>query len=282
MSVTTHYPATLPGPEDHTYPSPNPTADAPPSPRKTSPTTAKIMALLSDLISAAELMRQTGTSRQRVYQILARLMRDGKARRVRERGLAPNYLWLRTDIDLEARLSDYRRVLTCDAVRVLSSLGADSVHAISAVAQHVGIRYDRAAAHVERLSESGLVSKLRFGRPKFVSITPLGLEHPDWDAAARKAPEGDIGKNLGRTRTGFIAALVAWEEGRAIDLKRAAQASGLAPHKLSSGYIMKLLQQQNLVEQLDYARGTRPRYRLTETGKRVADWLGKGATQLTG
>jgi DNA-binding MarR family transcriptional regulator len=244
-------------------------------PRRARATKSLIRELVADVTSSGALMRQTGVTRQRVDQILWELMRDGTVKRMREPGTRRQFLWFRSDVDPFPTLFNRQRPLMRNAVMVLNCLSADASHSMLQIARHLGMPYYLVASQIVQLTRMDLVSACTAGRPKLVSITPLGLAHPDRDVAASTAPTSDASFRLRDRKSEFIQTLAVLEEARTIDMTAALRTKGREAHPLSSGPMMRLLVLAGIAERADGGSGKRPSYRLTDAGKRMAGLIGR-------
>ena len=218
-------------------------------------------------------MRQTGVSRQRVYQILHQLIQEGKATRARAPGPGCRYLWFRSDADAAQGLRLYRHKLARGAAGILSCLQPDTVHSMPQIAAHLGMPYHRAVAQTSQLIRLGLVTTIRIVRPNLISIAPSGLEHSERDIAASKAPVLDVVRSLGQKRAAFIEILGVFGEARTRDVSAALLTEGQEARQLLSGQTIRALMSLGIAERVDGGSGKQMRYRLTDAGTEIAAWI---------
>jgi hypothetical protein len=156
----------------------------------------------------------------------------------------------------------------------MSCLDADALHSMPQIAEHLGLPRCSVTALVRWLTRLKLVTKLSVGQPRLVAITASGLAHPDRDAAAAKAPALDVLRSLGEARAEFIEALGVLGEARSIYVTAAVRTEGRESRQ--PGLLMHVLLATGIAGRIDGTPpGRQPRYRLTDTGRLMAEHIAR-------
>ncbi len=235
----------------------------------------KVLGLLAEPRLAPGLHEILGVTRQRVEQILKRLMALGLARRCKVTGERGLFVYMRADSFAGDILLRRTPELTEARARVLSALPPETWCRASdlGVTTHLHPFWFE---YLNQLGAMGLVANFKLGPRRYVGITSKGLQHPQYDAGAPKAAAADIIKDFGEARVRFIQMLCVLGSARTIDLTFALPRGYFEGKSWTSAHVIQRLERLNLIEVSTTDQGSkRPSYRLTERGCHVAGILSR-------
>jgi DNA-binding MarR family transcriptional regulator len=249
--------------------------DIPDWPSFRSPSGEKALALLAEPRSAPRLQEILGVTRQRVDQILRRLIAGGLARRFRvvgERGL---FVYVRADSDPSDILPRRTPELTESRAQILSALPPETLCRASDVGAVTQL-HQFSFYYLNQLGAMGLLVNVKLGPRRYAAITPKGLQHPQYDGSAPKVAAADIINDFGETRAKFIQMLHVLGSAQTIDLTYALPKAYFGGKSWTSGFVIQRLERLDLIEvSTTDQRSKRPSYRLTEKGRHVAGILSR-------
>jgi DNA-binding MarR family transcriptional regulator len=241
-----------------------------------SPSHSKALAFLSEPRSAPALREELGVSRQRVDQVLKPLMKRGVVRRFEVAGERGAYVYVRADCFKKESLLTRAPELHDSRGRLLSALLPETLCHASTVGLLINCVVGPLLDYLEQLSAKGLTVTFKMGQRRYVGITPRGLQHPQYDRNAVKAPAADIVKDFGEVRVRFVQMLQVLGSARTIDLTFALPKGYFDDRARKSGQIIQQLEMSNLIEEAaGNEKGKQPFYRLSEKGDFVAGILSR-------
>ena len=239
-------------------------------------TQKKTLDRLGQPIAASVLIKELGVSRQRIYQILHKLRELGQAKRVRVPvcGFGHRWLWLRAGVNVQDALSA-ARLLPDTGLDILNCLEPDSLYSVADVARAVRRGLGLVRQHIRHLGSLGLVTVVKVGQSHYVSITPLGLDHPRRSVDRSNVATSDPAKTFRNRRLAFLEKLAVLREARTIDVTAALAGPDSPATALLSGAMIARLVQQGLAEVVQQDSCKRRWYRLTKAGRREASLLAR-------
>ena len=241
--------------------------DIPPLNYKTaSRTRDQILNLLSTPRTAVELRKKMGVSRQRVEQILKRMIIAGQVRTVEVAGERGQHVYGRAE-----RQPD----LTEARAKVLSTLCPEIIHWVQDIANTTNIARHQTPQNVKQLSAQGLVYMFRLGQRCYVGLTPCGHEHPQYVRDAPKAQPADPFRDTSKARARFLQTLSVLGAARCIDVTDTLPRDFFDGAKSKSGKVIEGLQYASLIKVVAREPGRNPRYRLTAKGHDAAAVLNR-------
>ena len=239
-----------------------------------SPTERKVLDQLSRPVMAAVLIKELGLSRQRIYQVLERLVRLGRIKRDPIPGLNGRWLWMRPEDSVENAILP-QRPFPRTSLDILNCLEPDAFHWFGDVARAVQRTHHVTYDHIRQLEARGMVTIIRGGRYKYASITVLGLDHPQRSTDRPKAAKSHVISPFQERRLAFIETLAVLGEAKTIDVTAVIAGADRKGTGLLSGQIVARLMQQGLAEAIKAGPVDRPMYRLTEAGRSEASRIAR-------
>jgi DNA-binding MarR family transcriptional regulator len=234
------------------------------------PSFSKAVALLREPKSSVELQEALGVSRQRVDQIVKSLMRNGTLLRSEVSGERGAFVYILSDMDRSAALVGRNPKFHASRARLLSALSPDVLARASDVAAAAAQPFAAIGEYINQLAVGGFAVGFKLGRHRYVAITPKGMQHPQYDKEAPKAPQADIVADLGETRIRFIELLSVLAVAATAELTHAMPTGYFDHARQKPGQIVQRLRLAGIVEEARAAPGRQPKYRLTELGRFVA------------
>jgi DNA-binding transcriptional ArsR family regulator len=243
------------------------------------PTEDRAMGLLTKARSAPFLRDELGVTRQRIDQMLKKLIRGKRVRRFEVAGEQDAFVYVRTEFaDREAMLIRAPN-LRDSRSRVLSSLQPETLVRATDVSHTALVPHAKVADYIEALGAQGLITSFKMGKHRYVSITPRGLQHPQFEKSAIKAAAADVVSDFGEVRVRFLEIIAAIGPVRTIDITYAMPQQLMEEASVSSGRIIQRLTVSGLTEKCEAEEGRHPLYKLTEYGSFVAAMISKGRKQ---
>jgi DNA-binding HxlR family transcriptional regulator len=230
--------------------------------------------LLDTPRSAVELRTETRVTRQRIDQVLSRLIERGLVTRHEVSGERGLYIYVRSDVKNRDLLLTRPPNLSEGRARALSTLPPEIICQVTAVSKLTGLPQGLLTNWFEQFSAQGLVSTFKLGR-RYVGLALRGFQHPQYDPSTPKAPAANLIEDFGYRRLLFIQALDVFGEARTIDLTCALPEDLFDGVKYSSGRLIQGLTLSKLIERINVQPNTAPRYRLTSKGKFAAAILNR-------
>lgn len=225
----------------------------------------QVLEWLETPLSAPEIRERLGVSRQRVDQILKRLEREGQIARRATPGEVATYVWVRLDRPVSAALRQRPPRVSTGKQSLLSSLRADRLVLVNDLAEHLSRGYGITLRAVKEVERQGLLMAFRLGAKTYVTITALGLQHPQYVLAATPAPTADVLAEFGAPRTALLQTLQILGPQRTLDLTYAI-APDVFEGARSSGQYIQALETEGLIEPVSPEPGHANIYRLTALG----------------
>jgi DNA-binding MarR family transcriptional regulator len=179
---------------------------------------SKVLALLTEPKSGPVLRDTLHVSRQRVEQILKRLVNRGDVRRFEVAGERGAFVYVRADCFRKDMLLSRVPDLHESRARILSALPPVTLCRTSDIRLITQIHSVPLQEYLDQLSAMGFVVSFKLGQKRYVGITPRGLQHPQRSWNATKASAANIVKDFGETRVRLILMLQALGQARTIDL----------------------------------------------------------------
>lgn len=237
----------------------------------------QVLEWLATPLSAPEIRERLGVSRQRVDQILKRLQNEGQIARRATSGEVATYVWIRLDRPISAALRQRPPRVSTGKQFLLSSLRADRLVLVNDLAEHLSRGHAITLRAVKDLERQGLLTAFRLGAKSYVTITALGLQHPQYAMEAMPAPTADVLAGFGAPRTALLQALQVLGPQRTLDLTYA-----IAPNVFegarSSGQYIQALETEGLIEPVSPEPGHANVYRQTSLGAMAAQLIALACT----
>jgi hypothetical protein len=235
-----------------------------------SPKDRKVLARLSQPTAALPLVGELGVSRQRVDQILKKLLERGKVKRFPEPGAGHQWLWIRSDIDAANFLLNHVPKLPEGCKKTLNCLEPDAFHWVGHIAHAAGRTLATTRRQTCQMETLGLVATIRLGQKVYVSITPRGLDHPARSGLGPKAAISDLSKSFGGTRVAILETLAVLGEAKTIEITAAMVGIDRPGTDMMSGQYVARLLATEFAEPCPGDPHVRSSYRLTEAGRFAA------------
>jgi len=226
-----------------------------------------VLARLSQPVSGPTLVGELGTSRQRVDQMLKKLLARGKVKRVPEPGTIRRWLWMRSEIEAAGFLLNHIPKQREGGESILNCLEPNAFHWVRYVAVAAGLSLATTRRQTHQLKTQGLVATMLFGNKVHVSITPRGLDHPARSGLGPKAARSDLSKSFGERRRGILETLAVLGEARTMEITAALAGMDRPASGLMSGQLIARLVARGFVEACPGDPRVRLSYRLTEAGR---------------
>ncbi|MGO4704244.1 hypothetical protein AB4072_00505 [Microvirga sp. 2MCAF38] len=237
------------------------------------PTHAGLLELLSTPKAAPELREQLGVSRQRIEQILRKLIVQKLVIRREVLGERGQHVYLRADVEDRETLLTRSPLLSDARARLLSSLPPETICRGRDLSEVTRIAHS--GGLLDQLSAQGLIMTFKLGLHRYAGLTPRGLNHPQYDEAARKALAADLVHDFGPTRTKFLQALSVLGEVYTRDVTYALPPDIFQGVQYSSGQMIQRLERSGLIEKGKRKAGKHGTYKLTAKGRFTVAVLNK-------
>ena len=202
---------------------------------------------------------ELGLSKQRVHQIIIRLLALGLVR-----SADPNW-----PTRLVARADDPTRLLRLGEEKALSAIPEKTGTTVGHLARRARRPASALGASVDRLVTAGLVHVSGEGDRAHLRLTPVGVEHPQRDPSARRADAPALPVKSDRVRS-VLDHLADNGPARTMSVGQA-----LGIERFSMNALMQYLKRRGLVRKAG-ASLTAP-HELTEEGRRVREEMGRRA-----
>jgi DNA-binding MarR family transcriptional regulator len=230
------------------------------------PTEDLVLAALVEPKTAIELRNLAGVTRQRIEQILRRLVEANKVLRNEIAGERGQHIYIRSDVDYRDSLLLRSPSLMQGRARALSTLAMEVHHQITDVAHLLQTSRQMLVPWFAQLSAQGLVSMFKLTQHQYVALTPRGFSHPQYDIQATKAPAADIVSDIGERRVRFLQVISVIGPLRTIDITYALPEGYFDDVEYSSGQIVQRLIRANLIELVSRGSKKASAYQLTSKG----------------
>jgi DNA-binding HxlR family transcriptional regulator len=231
------------------------------------PTYDKLVAMLSKPMSTSELRETLGVSRQRIDQMLKKLMGEDKLRRFAVTGERGNFLYVLSKFYDKDDLLIRSSILSGPRDRLLSALSPENLCRAAELSLIASSSNERLVDHLEQLSASGLIIKFKLGHHTYVGITSPGITHPQYDRAAPKCRPADLLADFGEARVKFVQNLQLLGSARTVDLTYAMPKGYFGGKPQGSGQIIQALERAGIVQEVEAGSRRYPRYSLTDKGR---------------
>lgn len=225
---------------------------------------SQVLDWLHTPLSAPELRERLGVTRQRVDQILKSLEREGQITRRPTPGEAATFVWVKVDRPVAAALRRRPPRLAVGKRSILSSLRPDRLVLASGLADHLSRGYQITLRAMKDLERKGLLTTFRLGAKTYVTITALGVQHPQYEGSTSPAHEADILAGFGAPRVALLQAVQILGPQRTLDLTYAVD-PGVFEGARSSGQYIQALEDEGLIE-AEAGSSRHAKYRLTAKG----------------
>jgi len=210
--------------------------------------------------TATELRELAGVSRQAIDQLLKKLMKEGRVRRVPTATETSDWLYVQSgqrDIDAIAARTPSLTRMEGVMLNLLPPAGGVRGTALNA---QLGPGY---RVVLQRLAVKGLVEEIGTPKRRVVRLTRKGLQHPAYEHDREHLDAIDETAAFKPAYIKLMLALDALGEARALDLT---DVSGLKPkRRCGTGQHLQRLRVSGYIEQ-SKVKGRAPRYRLTKQG----------------
>ena len=230
------------------------------------PTQDRVLELLTLPRTAVELRIEINVSRQRIDQILDRLVAKRVVTRNEVTGERGQYVYLRSDVEDREVLLTRLPHLSDARARVLSALPAETICRMQDVADTVALTPTQLAIWFAQFSAQGLVTTFRLAQNRYVGITPRGYQHPRYDVSLQKTIAANLIEDFGPMRTHVLQPLHVLGDVKTIEITRALPENFFRDRKYHSGQIIQRLEASNLIQKTNAVPGKHARYRLTPKG----------------
>ncbi|MEA3000560.1 MAG: hypothetical protein QOK17_2393 [Sphingomonadales bacterium] len=224
------------------------------------PRQQQIVDALATPHTAAELRELAGVSRQAIDQLLKKLMKEGRIRRIPTATETSDWLYVRSghrDIDAIAARTPSLTRTERNLLNLLPSTGGARGTALNG---RLGPGY---RVVLRRLVVKGLVEDVGTPKRRVVRLTRKGLQHPAYEHDREHLDAIDETAAFKPAYIKLMLALDALGEARALDLT---DVSGLKPkRRCGTGQHLQRLRVTGYVEQ-SKVEGRAPLYRLTKQG----------------
>jgi predicted transcriptional regulator len=221
-----------------------------------------------------------GITRQRVDQIVKKLMEVGKVKRVESMGENGGFLYVRSEALNAASIMQRAPSLRGNRVRILSALAPETTAKLSDISEVGSVSPTNISRYIESLEAQGLVTSFELGKNTYITITPRGLQHPQYNSAFPKAHAADIPAEYGEERIRFIETVSVLGTAKTVDITDALYRDDETPAK--SGQVVQRLQNMGIFEANEDAGESGHRsYRLTTYGQLIANVVAKARPRPT-
>ena len=207
---------------------------------------SQVLAWLHMPLSAPELRERLGVTRQRVDQILKSLEREGLIIRRPTPGEAATFVWVKVDRRVAAVLRRRPPRLAAGKRSILSSLRPERLVLANELADHLSRGYQITLRALKDLERKGRLTTFRLGAKTYVTITALGVQHPQYGDLASSAEEADILAGFGAARVALLQALQILGPQRTLDLTYAVDPAVFEGAR-SSGQYIQALEREELI-----------------------------------
>jgi len=153
-----------------------------------------------------------GVTRQRVEQILSKLIRLNKVKRIETSGEAGQHVYMLADAKENEALLGRSPTLSSPCIRVLSAMKPDLIY------RTVELVGPTPPTFVKHLEAFGLAYEFKVGTRSFCGLTPKGLLHPQYQSGGEKAQPADFVAWFGKVKAQYIQALRILGEAPTIEL----------------------------------------------------------------
>jgi DNA-binding HxlR family transcriptional regulator len=229
------------------------------------PTYDKLVAMLNKPRSSGELREALGISRQRIDQLLKKLLEEDKLWRFEFTSERGNFVYVLSEFYNKGDLSIRSPILRGPRDRLLSALSPEN-WCRAAELSLIALSSKGLVDHLEQLSALGLITKFKLGHHTYVGITSQGIAHPQYDRAAPKCRPADLLADFGEARVKFVQYLQLLGSARTVDLTYAMPKGYFDGKPQGSGQIIQALEHAGIVQKVEAGSRRYPRYSLTDKG----------------
>jgi hypothetical protein len=239
------------------------------------PSHARILKALGKPRSAAALLKFLPVSRQRIDQILKRLWKHRKVKRLEGPGGPTRWLWLRSEVEPPANMERRPPPITKTPAALLSAMQLGAVHSVADLARLLAAPRGAVSAIAVKASDRGLAVTFRLGQQQYVGITPRGMMNRERSEGAAAAPVADPAESLGPLGVAFIEVLASLGEATSSELTAALAPEGSDEEPAMSGQLVQGLLRSGLAEPVEQVGRQPTHYRLSAAGRFVMALLSR-------
>jgi DNA-binding MarR family transcriptional regulator len=234
-----------------------------------SPTTAKALSMLSLPRTMPEIREELGVTRQRVEQLLAKLVAAGKVKRMDIQGGDARAIFLRADCD-SSLFAERTTPISDTKRRVLGALTPEAIHSATDICSVAGIAPPAMFGALNDLSGMGLLLTYLVAGRRYASLTQQGLEHAAYEPSLPKAPAADVVAEFGSRRAPYLQALSVLGELKSLNMTDALPDGHLDSVRYGTGQTIRDMAMTGLIEVAERKGRGHAKYRLTRRGQFAA------------
>lgn len=231
------------------------------------PTNSKTLELLTTPRSASDLREILKVTRQRIDQILKKMIKERIVRRFEVAGEKGKFMYVLSEHFDQDVLLKRSPILRSPRERLLSSLSPQTLCRAADLSLIALSSSSKTRHYLEQLSALGLSMSFKLGQHTYIGITPRGLAHPQYDSDAPKCEPADIVADFGEARVRFVQYLELLGSARTIDLTYAMPKGYFEGKGRGSGQIIQGLEGAGIVQRAELNDRGHPLYALTDRGR---------------